>query len=141
MKKANLNTWKSVYDGLKYLIIPAIITNYFEVLYGGYLSIAFIMLAAIFKALADTSQHHFNTSVLRDLSPLFFDPNISYKKPTIFGYRIDFWHLCNSLMIVSFCSSMVCYASPNARWADVLLAGYYFNVTFSLFYDIILRRK
>ena len=141
MSEANKKVWKYLYNGIKFLMIPAFITNYFDVLYGGYLWLALVMFAAFFKAMADTCAHHFSTSIFRDLNANFYDASVSWKKPTIAGYRFDFWHLCNSLMIVSFAFAIVTYTNPNARWVDFLLGGYYFNTLFSLFYDIVLRRK
>lgn len=140
MTPANRDILQYVKNGFKYIMIPAFVTNYFDILYLDYSCILFVMSAAIFKALADTVQHHFSSSIFRNSDANFFDPNISWKKPTILGYRVDFWHLANSAMIVSWLMILP-YNPQDASLIDVLLGGYYFNITFSLFYNIILRRK
>lgn len=136
-EKTNL-LFKYLWTALKFIMIPAFITNYFDVLYGGYLWILFVMFAAISKAMADTVQHHFYTSVFRGENQSFYNPIVSSAKKTVLGYRFDFWHLCNSVMIIAFAFAIV-FHTEGFSWIDFCLGGYYFNVTFSLFYDKVLR--
>lgn len=109
-----------------------------------------IILAAIFKAIADTLAHHFYSSVFRrwENSP-FWNPlhkrNDAVKR--IFNYPIDAWHLANSGMIVCFIVAVavgepiVINAIGLKIWGGfaVLAYGLLFNLVFNLFYNKIFR--
>lgn len=101
-----------------------------------------IVLAAFFKAVADTLQHHFGTSVFRYLDPRFWNAEISWQYAHFLKftrYRLDGWHLANSGMIVSFIGAVA--AAPAFPWWVILpVGGLLFNGTFALFYDHILRK-
>lgn len=106
------------------------------------ISLSLILLAAIFKAIADTTLHHYDTSVFRKLSFQFWNPNESYKYARkIFKYPIDAWHLANSAMIVCFIVAVICYEQQLKWFWELAIAGISFNVVFGLFYDTLLRRK
>jgi hypothetical protein len=109
-----------------------------------YISVISFAFAAIFKAVADTLQHHYDTSVFKNMSYKFWNPNESYKYVKtipLTKYRPDAWHLANSGMIVCFVLAVVFY-EPHLKWFwEVLIVGGAFNSVFGLFYDYILRRK
>lgn len=108
------------------------------------LSFALILIAAIFKAIADTLAHHYDTSVFRRLPFQFWNPNESYKYIKFIPltkFRPDAWHLANSAMIVSFICAVIFYEQQLKWFWELVIAGVSFNVVFGLFYDIILRRK
>jgi hypothetical protein len=106
------------------------------------LSISLLILAAIFKAVADTLQHHFDTSIFRRMDVRWWNPAFSWKYVKFLPltkYRPDAWHLSNSLMVVSFICFGVFY-EHHIHWVlEVIAAGIIFNLSFILFYDNILR--
>lgn len=111
----------------------------------------FIILAAIFKAIADTLSHHYSTSVFKWKDRRFWDPAVSHLHAPFLKftkYRIDGWHLANSAMIVSFVAVAVynIFGNPAAymrvHWALTIgIYGLVFNLVFNLFYNKVLRRK
>lgn len=113
------------------------------------ISLALILFAAILKAIADTVMFHYDTSVFKHLPFQFWNPLESYKYVKFFPltkYRIDGWHLANSGMIVAFIFAAVFYNSTVysvhfAWYYGIVCYGIMFNLTFSLFYNKILRRK
>lgn len=100
-----------------------------------------ILLAAIFKAVADTLAHHFDTSVFKGKNTAFWNPlhpdNDKVKK--IGGYPLDAWHLANSAMIFSFILAAIFNDLPFLWWLQLIGFGVLFNLVFVLFYDKILR--
>jgi hypothetical protein len=107
------------------------------------LTILFIAVAAIMKAAADTMTHHFSSSVFRWKDPRFWDPSVSWMHAPLLRwtrYRLDAWHLANSLMVVCFAAAAV-FHEAHLRWYwELLIAGVIYNVTFNRFYNKILRR-
>jgi len=96
-----------------------------------------ILLAAIFKAVADTVAHHYDTSIFRWND--FYNPLKQGKKIPFTKYPLDGWHLANSLMIVSFICAWA-FHKPILKWYyEIPIAGVAFNLTFNLFYNKILR--
>jgi hypothetical protein len=109
-----------------------------------YIPILFILLAAFFKAVADTLTHHFDTSVFKWWDRRFWDASVSWQYAHyLIGtkYKIDGWHLANSGMIICFCYAIVFHHSVIAWYYEVGIAGTVFNLSFGLFYNLILRRK
>lgn len=110
------------------------------------LALILIILAAIFKAIADTLAHHFDTSVFRRLPKQFWNPAESYKYIKFIPltrFRPDAWHLANSGMIVCFITSIFTYKSiwiNIPEWGWVLIFGTCFNLVFELFYSKWLRK-
>jgi hypothetical protein len=116
------------------------------------LSFAIILLAACFKAIADTLAHHFDTSMFKKWNTPFWNPlhakNDSVKK--IFRYPLDAWHIANSGMICAFLALFV-YAIfysielPAIQlftiqpWHVFIVAGIWYNFIFWLCYDKLLR--
>lgn len=108
------------------------------------ISLSLILLASIFKAIADTLQHHYDTSVFRKLPFQYWNPNESYKYIKFIPltkFRPDAWHLANSAMIVSFILAVIFYEQQLKWFWELLIGGTTFNIMFGLFYDVILRRK
>lgn len=102
--------------------------------------VLFIVLAAFFKAVADTLQHHYSTSVFKNMKAEWWDPAVSWRHvKTIFGYRPDAWHLANSAMIICFVAASVSKGYPFLWW--LMFAGYgvIFCIVFNIFYDKVLR--
>jgi len=140
MNIADKNTLKDVWWWIKYVMVTAFILNYFDILYGGYLWIGLVVLASICNATMDTLSHHFDTSVFKKLNPKFWNPNVSSDKAFRIGtYKIDAWHLFKSTMIVLLSFAVVEYRPYNDWYVDVFLFGWFWNVTFSVFYDKIFR--
>jgi hypothetical protein len=105
------------------------------------LSVLSLILAAFFKAVADTLSHHFDTSVFKWRDRRFWDPLVSQSAPYLKGtkYRLDAWHLANSGMIVCFCVAAVLHRPALAWYWELLAGGILFNLSFNLFYNKLLR--
>lgn len=105
------------------------------------LAITLISVAAVCKALADTLDHHFDTSVFRGKSRKYWDPNVIRKTaPKILGYPLDAWHIANSLQICSWLGLAVTYRPVlPSWWMDYLAGGILFVVVFNTFYNKIFR--
>jgi len=103
-----------------------------------------IILAAIFKAIADTLQHHFDTSVFKKLNPKWWNPVVSCDYVgflPLTKYRPDAWHLANSGMIICFITAASINDSVISFWLiNVVGIGVIFNLIFLLFYSKILRK-
>jgi hypothetical protein len=96
-----------------------------------------IMLAALFKAIADKLSHHFEKSVFKNLNPKWWNPNVSWQYVKLIRftkYRPDAWHLANSAMILFFCVAAFGFT------LEMLIAGLAFIVVFNLFYNRILKK-
>ena len=98
----------------------------------------FIILAAICKAIADTLQHHFDTSVFKKLNPKLWNPVVScdnVKFLPFTKYRPDAWHLANSGMIICFIAAASISDSIFSFWLiNFVMLGIIFNLIFELFY-------
>jgi hypothetical protein len=107
------------------------------------LSIASLLLAAFFKAVADTSADHFDTSVFKWWDRRFWDKTTAAKYAPLLRftkYRLDAWHLANSGMIVCFCLFAV-FCKLHYKWYYELVAmGILFNLAFNISYNKILRK-
>ena len=106
------------------------------------LPILFLVLAALFKAVADTLQHHYDTSVFKNKDVKWWNPTISWKYVKFLPYtkyRPDAWHLSNSLMIICFVLTAVFHNQYLSWWLELIMMGLIFNLAFILFYDEILR--
>jgi hypothetical protein len=99
-----------------------------------------ILFAAICKAMADTLDHHFDTSIFRNKPRKWFDPNVIIKTaPKIFNYPIDAWHISNSLMIASFILAAIFYEQKAAWYIEFSLYGLGFTMVFNIFYNRVFR--
>lgn len=104
-------------------------------------TITLITLAAICKALADTLDHHFDTSVFRGKPRRTWDPNVIQKtNRKIFGYPLDAWHLTNSLQIAAWLALPILYRPVLPQWwMDYGAGGLLFMIAFNIFYNKIFR--
>ena len=105
------------------------------------ITLLLISLAAIFKAVADTLQHHFDTSVFSKLNLKFWNPVVSCEFAPFLPltkYRLDAWHIANSGMIISFICAVVFSHPVTAWWLGIIIGGVAFNLVFNLFYNQIL---
>lgn len=101
-----------------------------------------IVVAAIFKAVADTVDHHFDTSVFRRLNVAFWDRDISSDRAKrIGGYKVDAWHLCMSAMIILFILAAAFHKAYFAWYWELAIGWPLWNFPFNLFYNVLLRRK
>lgn len=107
------------------------------------LAIILIVFAAVFKAVADTLQHHYWDSVFRDdnhFDKNFWNPGLSWKTAKkIFKYPVDAWHLSNSFMIVCFVLAAIV---NDLRWhwaIQLVVLGLVFNLVFNLFWNKVLK--
>ena len=86
-----------------------------------------IIFAAICKAVADTIEHHFDTSIFRHSKFWVNGGKIIFGK-----YKFDGWHLANSFMISAFITAIA--FPPAILWYYTLFGGgLLFNVTFNIF--------
>lgn len=103
------------------------------------ISLHLIVLAAIFKSIADTLDEHFEVSIFKKLNPKWWSKNVSWKYVRFLPlthYRPDAWHLANSAMIISFVLAVVFYQPWLGQWYyDFIAFGFAFNVTFEFFYS------
>jgi hypothetical protein len=102
------------------------------------MTLLFIFLAAVFKSIADTLQHHYYNSVFERFNQNYWNPAISWKHVKFLPftkYRPDAWHISNSLMIVSF---LLAAAFNDLAWHPVVVVvalGLWYNLIFNLFYN------
>ena len=104
----------------------------------------FFVLAAAFKAVADTLEHHFETSVFKKLNLKWWNPDKSGDAVKLLKhtkYRLDAWHLSNSLMIVFFVCAGIFHKNTLPWYLDIPVIGTGFNIVFNTLYNKILRRK
>lgn len=131
-----------------------------------YLSLTFIILAAICNAVMDTSVHHYSTSVFKKLNPKFWNGEISWKNKYIDGdpskgrvkwffglakpvQLTDAFHFFKMFMIIFICLSIITFDKCSTlvgceyHWYSFLMVlgiyGFMWNAWFSLFYNKILR--
>lgn len=132
-----------------------------------YCSLFFIVLAAICNAVMDTSVHHYNTSIFKkSKSKIWWDGENSWKNKYIGGnpkngrvkwflgfnkpvQLTDAFHFFKMLMIIFLCISIITFdkcsvfVDCNIRWHSFIiilsLYGLLWNLTFSLFYNKILK--
>lgn len=108
------------------------------------ITLLLISLAAIFKAVADTLQHHFDTSVFSKLNLKFWNPVVSCEFAPFIPftkYRLDAWHLANSGMIICFIAAASINDSIFSFWIiNLTMLGIIYNLIFELFYGKIFRK-
>lgn len=131
-----------------------------------YLSLTFLILAAICNAVMDTSVHHYSISKLKSLNPSFWNGEISWRNKYIdgdstkgrvkwyFGLNkpvqlTDAFHFFKMLMIIFICLSIITFdkclvlVGCQYQWYSfIIMLGVYgtmWNLWFSLFYNKILK--
>lgn len=103
-----------------------------------------IICAAVFKAFADTVDHHFDTSVFRRLNPKFWDRDISSTKARkVFGYKLDAWHISMSCMVVSMILAAIFHMPAYPWYMELMIGAVLWNGPFNICYNHIFwnRRK
>lgn len=101
------------------------------------IKIVLIIIAAICKAAVDTVTHHPHTSRLWGN---FWDLKIKKSFVPFTKYKLDGWHLCNSLMITCFICAATC--GTIMKWYyDIPILGTVFILVFNLFYNSIFQYK
>ena len=134
-----------------------------------FVSLIFWALAAICNAIMDACSHHFWTSVFQHLDQRWwnaevswknkyvnFDPTLGHKKlfPNAKGiiakinYPVqltDAWHFFKTCMILLLVGSILSLNIEIKEWTSLLILilayGIVWNLTFSLFYQKLLKRK
>ena len=118
------------------------------------ISIIFIVLAGICKAIKDTLNFHFETSVFKNLGK-FWCPAISWKNKykddlitpkffgatTIFVWITDGWHLFDFLQTIFSIVAIVVYSKIVFCIVDIFILYCIFSICFELFYRIFVMKK
>lgn len=132
-------------------------------------SIILIAIAGMFNALYEIIFVFFDQSIFRNLNPLFWDPQISWKNKwaqpypqppekkwyyfgfyprykerfpyssTIFVWVTDAWHLFKALMLACIMAAIVLYVPVFGTTVDFFVLYCSFTFTFTIFYDYIFR--
>ena len=100
------------------------------------IKVVLIIIAAICKAAVDTVTHHPHTSKLWGD---FWDLKIKRNYVPFTKYKIDGWHLSNSLMITCFIVAGV--LNGYVWYYDIPVLGIIFILVFNLFYNKIFQYK
>lgn len=118
-------------------------------------SIIFIVLASICKAIKDTLDFHYNTSIFSNCNARYFYPTISWqnkykedlKTPKFFGsttflvFLTDAWHLFDFLQTIFFIVAIVVYSKIVFCIVDIYILYCIFSICFELFYRIFGMKK
>jgi hypothetical protein len=101
--------------------------------------ILLIVVAALCNAVMDIVENeNFSSSRFANREPRFWYKRESWKWATrIGGYKIDAWHISKSLMLV------LLLIKPGYIinwWADLLILGVVWNVSFNIFYKFLKKR-
>ena len=120
-----------------------------------YLTIIFLVIAAICKAVKDTVEFHYSTSVFSKLNCQYWYPQLSwankYKSAqdlrprfwgstTVFVMFTDAWHLFDFLQIISFVFAIIFYSKMIYFVADFVIFYILFCGVFELFYSLIFKQ-
>ena len=123
-----------------------------------FVSYILVIVAAFSNAVMDTLIHHHSTSIFKNYKTGFFADGleVSWKNKYVDGdptkgrtklfWKInmpvqftDAWHFSKSFMIVSLIAAIVLYNPLFGIWIDFFAIGFIWNMTFSFFYNVILR--
>ena len=112
--------------------------------------LAFIILAAIMKAVMDSLQFHYSASIFRFWNADFWNPHYSWKNKykhgnpkfgekffgstTFFVFLTDGWHLAQFFFLNSMIAAIVTYEPIFNVWLDFILLGIGFRVVFQIFF-------
>lgn len=118
------------------------------------ISIIFIVLAGVCKAVKDTLCFHFNKSVFSNLNAKYWNPNISWtnkykdwKTPKFFGsttflvWLTDAWHLFDFLQILLSVCAIVFYNKIIWCLLDLLILYCAFTLCFEVFFRVLKRKN
>lgn len=124
----------------------------------------FVFLGSVCNAIMDTCAHHYSFSIFSKypnlFSKQFWDADVSWKnkyvdwdnnlrdRKTFLGVTLhvaftDAWHLFKSIGIICFALAIVSYPGNICSWTTlfhILLIGFVWNLTFSLFYNRLLKK-
>lgn len=122
-------------------------------------SLILIIVASIYNAVMDTVIHHHSTSIFKHHKKGFWSDGYveSWRNKYVGGYIengrrklfwninypvqfTDAWHFSKMCMIILIVLAIVFYKPMFNWWADIVIFGVAWNLTFSLFYDKFLRR-
>ena len=100
-----------------------------------------IALASIFKAVMDTVNFHYATSIFQNLNPKFWNLQVSSQGKKFLGIEtIDAWHLSQYAVYSLLFAATLFYKSVFGYYDFLIFWGIYF-VVFQIFYSIILIKK
>ena len=105
--------------------------------------IAFILVAisSIFKAVMDTVNFHYATSVFKNFNPNFWNLQVSSQGKKFLGLEtLDAWHISQYAVFSLLFAAAIFYKSVFGYWDFLIFWGIYF-VVFQLFYSTILIEK
>lgn len=126
------------------------------------ISIIFIVLASICKAIKDTLNFHYENSVFRNCNAKYWNPAISWqnkyrtpqsyfeiknRKAKFFGsttflvFLTDAWHLFDFLQTIFFIVAIVAYSKIVFCIVDIFILYCIFSIWFELFYRIFGMKK
>lgn len=135
------------------------------------ISLVLMMIAGALNAVMDRIAFTFKSSVFKNLNPFFWDVRQSWKnqwkqplrppyndwyyfglyKPrhqenypfssTFLVWTTDAWHLAKSLMLGLIATSIICYKPVAGGLVDIFLLYSAFTVSFTYFYEYILKAK
>ena len=134
------------------------------------ISLILVIIAGIFNAVMDKIDFNFTTSIFKNKNPKFWNLKESWKnqwswplepytgwyyfglyKPrnkenfpyssTFLVVLTDAWHLSKTLMLISLSTAIICYTPLITPIIDVFLMFCGFTVTFTYFYEYILKSK
>lgn len=102
-----------------------------------------IILASLMNAVMDRTENivAFNRSVFNHKDKRFWCKDVSWQyAKKIFSWKADAWHIAKSSMIILLAFAMVFFKSTGLWWADVLIIGCAWNITFTFGYHKLLYR-
>ena len=118
-----------------------------------YLTIIFLVIAAICKAVKDTVEFHYDYSIFSNFNTKYWNPLISWKNKykgdlktpkfcgstTVFVMFTDAWHLFDFLQLVSFLLAIIFYNKMIYFVADFVIFYILVCGVFELFYSLIFK--
>jgi len=169
MTEANKNSLKHVWLWVYCIFLPIFLTGWFfgkpvvnGIINNGNFTCLFLFIAGLLNGLMDTLVHHFGTSILKSLNPLFWDASISWKNKyidrdpskgrTLLPVMLtDAWHFVKIIFISMIVMACVFYKpiitinetvnSFNQLFVNTVALFSFFSWGFILAYDFILPKK
>jgi hypothetical protein len=140
-KKVGLWIWYAfIPTGVIYFATGELLFNAFAL----YPSLWLVILFAICLSVMDSIENeHILDTYFAKLNKSFWSKRDSWNKAIrIGGYKLDAWHLVKSLSIILIVLAII-YSKPMTeyKWLDLLVYGYYYNITFNGFYNCIFTTK
>lgn len=119
-------------------------------------SLALLVLAGIAKAVMDTLQFHYMTSIFARYNPLFWDPDMSWANKwkggnsikgekfflssTLLVWTTDAWHLFQMIFLTLIIGAIVLYKPMVNIWADAVILKVAMTGTFELFFAKVFKK-